>query len=165
MMVQEWKLVEEFAQWKPFMGEKRNAVLANLKIGSNLVEKVFLEQSQALKLQMMLEAANKGNSELRVAFEGGIRFQNMLWVPKDSDVKGEILKEAHRSLYNIHPGTTKMFKDLQRNFWWKGMKKDIAEFVSWCLVYQQIKVEHQRPAGMLQTIEIPEWKCVIFEFF
>ena len=38
------------------------------------------------------------------------------------------------------------------------MKKDIAEFVSRCLVCQQIKIEHQRPAGVLQSIEIPEWK-------
>ena len=72
MMVQEWKLVEEFAQWKPFVGGKKNAVLANLKIGSNLVEQVLLTQSQASKLQMMLEAANKGNSELGVAPDGGI---------------------------------------------------------------------------------------------
>ena len=50
MMVQEWKLAEEFAQWKPFLGEKRNTVLANLKICSNLVEKVLLAQSQAPEL-------------------------------------------------------------------------------------------------------------------
>ena len=74
MIVQEWKLVEKFAQWKPFVGEKRNAILANLKIGFNLVEKVLLTQLQARKLQMMLEAANKGNSELRVASDRGIRF-------------------------------------------------------------------------------------------
>ena len=54
------------------MGGKKNVVLANLKIGSNLVEQVLLAQSQATKLQMMLEAANKGNSELRVAPDGGI---------------------------------------------------------------------------------------------
>ena len=71
IMVQEWKLMKEFAQWKPFVGEKRNTVLANMKIGSNLIEKVLLAQSQAPKRQMILEAANKENSKLRVA-NGGI---------------------------------------------------------------------------------------------
>ena len=42
--------------------------------------------------------------------------------------------------------------------WWNGMKKDIAEFVARCLVYQQVKAEHQRPGGLLQRIPIPEWK-------
>ena len=38
------------------------------------------------------------------------------------------------------------------------MKKDIGVFVSHCLTCQQVKAEHQRPAGLLQQIEIPEWK-------
>ena len=38
------------------------------------------------------------------------------------------------------------------------MKKDIAEFVARCLVCQQVKAEHQRLAGLLQRIPIPEWK-------
>lgn len=38
------------------------------------------------------------------------------------------------------------------------MKTDIAEFVARCIVCQQVKIEHQRPAGMLQPLEIPQWK-------
>ena len=38
------------------------------------------------------------------------------------------------------------------------MKREIAEFVSKCLTCQQIKIEHQKPAGLLQPLSIPEWK-------
>ena len=38
------------------------------------------------------------------------------------------------------------------------MKKDVAEFVSKYLTCQQVKLEHQRPAGLLQPLPIPEWK-------
>ena len=38
------------------------------------------------------------------------------------------------------------------------MKREIAEFVSQCLYCQQVKVEHQRSAGLLQPLPIPEWK-------
>ena len=38
------------------------------------------------------------------------------------------------------------------------MKSDIVEFVNKCLIYQKVKIEHQRPSGMLQPLEIPEWK-------
>ena len=51
-----------------------------------------------------------------------------------------------------------MYRDLRRSYWWNGMKKDIAKFVARCLIYQQVKAEHQRPAGLLQRIPIPEWK-------
>ena len=38
------------------------------------------------------------------------------------------------------------------------MKKDIAEFVAQCPNCQQVKIEHQKPGGLLQEIEIPTWK-------
>ncbi|GAB2275833.1 hypothetical protein Dimus_039153 [Dionaea muscipula] len=38
------------------------------------------------------------------------------------------------------------------------MKRTIAEFVSRCLTFQQVKIEHQRPAGRFQPLLIPEWK-------
>ena len=38
------------------------------------------------------------------------------------------------------------------------MKNDIAEFVSRCLVCQQVKAKHQKPLGTLQPLLIPEWK-------
>lgn len=38
------------------------------------------------------------------------------------------------------------------------MKREIAEWVSKCLTCQNVKAEHQRPSGLLQLLEIPEWK-------
>ncbi|GAU30442.1 hypothetical protein TSUD_392550 [Trifolium subterraneum] len=64
----------------------------------------------------------------------------------------------HKSGFSIHPGSTKMYHDLKKNYWWPNMKTEIAEFVSRCIVCQQVKIEHQKPAGPLQPLEIPEWK-------
>ena len=38
------------------------------------------------------------------------------------------------------------------------MKKEIALYVQKCLVCQQVNAEHQEPSGLLQPLEIPEWK-------
>nr|GFA81731.1 DNA/RNA polymerases superfamily protein [Tanacetum cinerariifolium] len=37
-----------------------------------------------------------------------------------------VLSEAHSSPFSIHPGSTKMYRDLKQNFWWNGMKRDNA---------------------------------------
>jgi len=73
-------------------------------------------------------------------------------------LKQEILKEAHKSRYTIHPGVAKMYHDLKRQYWWSGMKKDVANYVSQCSVCQQVKAEHQKPASLLLPLPIPEWK-------
>ena len=38
------------------------------------------------------------------------------------------------------------------------MKRDMAEYISRCMKCQQVKVEHQHPAGLLQPLPVPEWK-------
>ena len=38
------------------------------------------------------------------------------------------------------------------------MKREIAEYVAICDNCQRIKVEHQRPTGLLQSLQIPQWK-------
>ena len=79
-------------------------------------------------------------------------------MPEVGDLKREIMEEAHSSAYAMHPGSTKMYRTLRDHYWWRGMKREIAEFVSRCLTCQQIKAEHQKPAGLLQPLPTPEWK-------
>ena len=38
--------------------------------------------------------------------------------------------------YVVHPGATKMYQDLKEVYWWEGLKRDVAEFISKCLVCQ-----------------------------
>ena len=68
-------------------------------------------------------------------------------VPEYGELKREIMEEAHSSVYAMHPGSTKMYRTLKEHYWWNGMKKEIAGFVSRCLTCQQVKAEHQRPQG------------------
>ncbi|GKB45871.1 putative reverse transcriptase domain-containing protein [Tanacetum coccineum] len=52
----------------------------------------------------------------------------------------------------------KMYHDLRDMYWWPRMKRDISIYVSKCLTCSKVKAEHQRPSGLLQQPEIPEWK-------
>lgn len=58
--------------------------------------------------------------------DGALRFKGRLCIPDRKEIKDLILQEAHRSLFSIHPGSTKMYHDLKDTFWWKNMKGDIA---------------------------------------
>jgi len=46
-----------------------------------------------------------------------------MYVPEDMALKDELLKEAHETKLNMHPGSTKMYKDLKELYWWPNMKK------------------------------------------
>lgn len=92
--------------------------------------------------------SKKYHPNFSIASDGTILFQQRICVPKDDEIRKQILEEAHKSNFSVHPGTTKMYHDLKQNYWWSGMKPEIAEFVAQCLVCQQTKIEHQKPAGL-----------------
>jgi IS30 family transposase len=79
-------------------------------------------------------------------------------VPEIGDVRETILREAHDSAYSIHPGSTKMYQDLKQRYLWYGMKRDVAAHVALCDTCHRVKAEHQRPAGLIQPLKMPEWK-------
>ena len=68
------------------------------------------------------------------------------------------MKEAHDTPLSIHPGSTKMYLDIRQKYWWSKMKQDIARYIEECDVCRRVKAEHQKPAGLLQPLPIPEWK-------
>ncbi|GMI66048.1 hypothetical protein HRI_000274100 [Hibiscus trionum] len=98
--------------------------------------------------------------------DGVLCFGRRIVVPNDAELRRAILTEGHSSPFAMHPGSTKMYRDLRDEYYWVGLKKDVAEFVSKCLVCQRVKAEHQFPSGLLQPLKIPEWKWerVIMDF-
>ena len=40
--------------------------------------------------------------------KGILRFSSRIWIPNVTELKKEILQDAHNSTYSIHPGSTKM---------------------------------------------------------
>ncbi|GJZ58667.1 putative reverse transcriptase domain-containing protein [Tanacetum coccineum] len=83
-----------------------------------------------------------------------------LCVLDDTEIREALLSEVHSSPVSVHPGSTKMYRNLKQNFWWSGMKKYFVEFVEKCLTCQQVKIKHQRANELLQLqqLEIPDWK-------
>ncbi|GKD63167.1 putative reverse transcriptase domain-containing protein, partial [Tanacetum coccineum] len=102
-----------------------------------------------------------------------IRSMNMTL---QSSIKGRILaaqKEACDESVGLQKGLDEMIEHrsdealyyldriwvpLKDRYWRSGMKKDIVVYVSRCLTCLKVKTEHQRPSGLLQQPEIPEWK-------
>jgi hypothetical protein len=156
-MVHYMQLVEQLTEWRPFE-EGGSIFMTKMVIQSAFVNKVITTQQESPEKEYYLRLATKKDSNLSQNNEGHIQFKQRLWVPSNRELRDEILSEAHKSQFAIHPGSTKMYCDVKRRFWWPGLKLDIATYVSECLTCQRIKAEHQRPSGMLQHIEIPQWK-------
>ncbi|KAJ0017607.1 hypothetical protein Pint_10283 [Pistacia integerrima] len=141
-----------------FLGES-GGLLANFQVRPNIVDKIRGMQELDPQLEKLKsEVSNGSRTDFWIGSNGTLMLGNRMCVPNQKELKREILEEAHSSAYALHPGSTKMYRTLREHYWWSGMKREIAEFVSRCLICQQVKAEHQRPEGPLQPLPIPEWK-------
>ncbi|KAA0040677.1 pol protein [Cucumis melo var. makuwa] len=133
--------------------------LAQLTVQPTLRQRIIDAQSNDPYFVEKHGLAEAGQAiEFSISSDGGHLFERRLCVPSDSAVKTELLSEAHSSPFSMHPGSTKMYQDLKRVYWWRNMKREVAEFVSKCLVCQQVKAPRQKPADLLQPLSVPEWK-------
>ena len=102
----------------------------------------------------MLEGERKYKC-FHVDHKGILWFESRLVVPKNQELRKQILDESHLSKFSIHPGSTKMYQDLRRNFWWTRMKREIAKYVAECDTCQRVKASHLKVAETLQPLPIP----------
>jgi len=96
--------------------------------------------------------------DFRMGKEGILRFRERVCVPRKPVLRKMLLEEGHKSRVSIHPNMTNMYKDLKATFWWTSMKTDVADYVASCLLYQKVKIEHQRSGGTLEPLDIRQWK-------
>ena len=128
----------------------KGSLLATFHIHPVLIDRIrelHTQDQTVIKLKREAEFGQlKGFS---VLVDDTLMMGHRLCVPDMVELKKEIMEEAHSSAYAMHPGSTKMYHTLREHYWWRGMKKDVAEFVYRCLICQQVKAEHQRPVELL----------------
>nr|AAX96226.1 retrotransposon protein, putative, Ty3-gypsy sub-class [Oryza sativa Japonica Group]ABA92682.1 retrotransposon protein, putative, Ty3-gypsy subclass [Oryza sativa Japonica Group] len=141
------------------VGIVEHGFVAALEARPTLVDQVRAAQVNDPEIAELKKNMRAGKARDFLEDEHGtIWMGERLCVPDDKELKDLILTEAHQTQYSIHLGSTKMYQDLKEKFWWVSMRREIAEFVALCDVCQRVKAEHQRPAGLLQPLQIPEWK-------
>ncbi|KAF5454671.1 hypothetical protein F2P56_024318 [Juglans regia] len=106
--------------------------------------KVIAYASRQLKawlVKLVEKVENEDKSDFSVSEDGVLRFRGRLCVPANEELKRVILEEAHRSLYTVHPGSTKMYGDLRESLWWNGLPRTLSgQDAIWVIVDRLTKI-------------------------
>ena len=140
--------------------EREEALLASFRVRPILIDRILEIQANDDEIQELIQLRNDGKKkDLRIRESDGMLMQgNRMYVPNNAELKKDILDEAHISAYAMHPGGTKMYHTIRPFYYWPGMKREIAEYISRCIICQQVKAERKKPFGLMQPLPIPQWK-------
>jgi hypothetical protein len=104
--------------------------LTNLMVQLELLARIKvaqLEDPEYAKIkQLLVEDKAK---EFCLKEDGLLTHFKQVCVPGIGELREEIMSKAYHSPYTVHPGSTKMYRDVKGSYWWNNMKKDIAKFV------------------------------------
>ena len=144
IQLSEWRIVSD------------GVILAQLKAQPVLKKMIIDAQKNDEEMQKKVQLVKNGDKiDFSIKEDGSLYFKNRLCVSTDNELKKKLLYEAHNTVFTMHLGGNKMYQDLKQYYWWRGMKRDVIEYVSKCLTYQQVKAKHQVPSGLLNPIPVP----------
>jgi hypothetical protein len=135
------------------------SLMAQLRVKSGYREQILEAQQHDDEVsQVRIKLEWGGETLFRIGNDGIVMLGRRMFVPDNKALKQKLLQEAHESKFIVHSGSTKMYQDMKQYYWWPNMRKEVAGYVAKCSICQQVKVEHRKPAGLLQPLPILEWK-------
>ncbi|KAH0781530.1 hypothetical protein KY290_001128 [Solanum tuberosum] len=120
---------------------------------STLLDTIREELTGLSELLGLYDKVKLGDLDLDwQVYDGLLLFKGRIYLLQNSPLLPTILYAYHDS---AHEGIQKMLHKIRGDFYWKGMKTNIAAIVVACPVCQCNKFEHLSPAGLLQPLHLP----------
>jgi Integrase zinc binding domain len=69
-----------------------------------------------------------------------IFFKGKNYIPKDLELRRDIVKMYHNYKTAEHPGELKTYNKIRQNYWWPGLQTFVKKYVQGCGICQQFKI-------------------------
>ena len=117
LRVCKWKMLNFFCDFDLCVEEVgERMALRNFVVRPTMIQMII--DAQLLDVELASVVSKLRNGEIldgwQMSEKEGLQFMGRLCVPCDSQLKEDIFDQAHRSKLSIHPGSTKMYRDLRR---------------------------------------------------
>ena len=115
----------------------------------SLLSRVIKSQGQDAEIVSIRDRVQSGTGDegWTIHTDGSLRYRGRVVVPQLTDLREEILREFHCSRFAVHPGGTKMYQDLHRQYYWSGMKRHVGDFVRRCLTVSRLRLSTRSQQG------------------
>ena len=115
----EWQMLETVGQFGLQYIEQDQGTLRSPVATSSLLSRVIESQGQDAEIVSIRDRVQSGIGDegWTIHIDGSIWYRGRVVVPQLIDLRYEILMEFHCSRFAVHPGGTKMYQDLRRQYY------------------------------------------------
>ena len=133
---------------------------------SGLLARMTLAAAADTNYVRLLQQVRAGSlPEYEVERDLVVTLEGIIVVPQDHQIRTLLLSEAHDSRLGGHFGAERTLEKMRRMWTWKGIAKDVEEYVLSCPQCQVTRIDTRRARGHLMPILAPEpWHTVTMDF-
>jgi hypothetical protein len=130
-----------------------------------LVARILQANREAKSLQTLRIASTHDQSKFSMQ-NGLLLYKDRLIVPDTSNLRTLLIREVHDSVSTAHPGIRKTTLLLTRQYYWRGLKNDVATYVRNCHACRRSSVPRDKTPGLLHPLPIPThaWEHVTMDY-
>ena len=126
----------------------------------NIMERIKRARSRDEDVIRIVEEIKKAKvknlQENKWQMEGGLVLkEGKVYVPKDEELRAEIIYMHHDVPAAGHRGRWKTVELVTRNYWWPGITRDVGRYVEGCDLCQRMKNKTEKVAGKLKLSKVP----------
>jgi len=120
----------------------------------------------------ILDAVRQGTSMRDITVEecseegGQLYYRGKRYVPEDPELQLRLIQEHHDTPLAGHPGRSKTFDLLSRQYYWKTMRRQVDQYVRNCAECQRSRRSRHASFGVLRPLPVPEkpWEDISMDF-
>jgi len=126
-----------------------------------ILEKIKKARSKNEKIVRIVEEMKKAGVKAIQGEEWKMEEELVLkegkvYVPKDEELRTEIIQLHHDVPMAGHEGKWKMVELVTRNYWWPEVTREVGRYVKGCNLCQRMKNRTEEVVGKLKLGEVPE---------
>ena len=88
-----------------------------MTVQPTLFDRIIEVQLEDPKIVELIHRVEENeNDAFGIGDKGELRMNGRLYVPNQPELRNEILKESHQSLFHLHPGRDKMIEEFENCF-------------------------------------------------
>nr|GFA73050.1 hypothetical protein [Tanacetum cinerariifolium] len=117
-------VVFAFKIWRHYLYRTKSVIYTDHRS----LQHIFGQKELNMRQCRWIELFSDYNCEIRYHTAQKKTVDKSIGMQKGLDEMIE--QRTHKLRYFVHPGADKMYYDLRDRYWWSGMKKDVAVYVS-----------------------------------
>ena len=94
------------------------------------------ELYEQVKDKLQHQSLEKRYEGYKFEEDGLLTYKGRIYVPDVAGLRRVVMDEIHQAPYSGHPGYQKTIATARKQYFWPGMKRDMAEYIFRCMKCQ-----------------------------